>query len=429
MRPVVADDAGRFDERDLPTGKYSISTECSKDELALVGLPADTSIMETLLQRMLDVGPGADIEIELGTPPKNPIRVSGRVAAEPMPREIMMQWIPEGEDGMDRAKFKRVAQDGTYEVVLAEAGPYNVSMIVASSPRIERTVDVPSGSEFAQDFALAAGTLRGRLRTAAGEPVVRALVELTFRAGHRPVNFMSSIAYTRTTDGEGRFSFDRLDPARYALGIYGGATTAGEKTGALSVRDVVVPNQGASAELDLVAPIGHVIRGRVVDAAGGAVNYASVFVFDANGEPLDPITPAMSDKKGAFTLPPLAPGHYSLVGACGVRWTEPAALDVLEKNTDIELHLRDAATLDVSAESLGESWIDVRDAQGNCLSAVLDRNLFNGTVTRASFRSTWRYLVPAGDLEVRAIDSTGAVVASSKVSAAAGGKQLVKLAR
>ncbi len=427
---AIANDEGRFDERELPPGRWSIFTACSKEELALLGLPADTIDMETMSQRILDLPAGAEVEIELGRPPANPIRVTGRVNCDPLPEaRILMQWIPEGEDGFDRAVFKRAAKDGSYEVTLAEPGPYVVSMIVGSSPRVERLVDVPSGSEFAHDLEIASGRVRGRVLTASGEPVARAIVELTLRAGHRPVTFMSTIAFSKGTDREGRFSFDHLDAARYTIGAYGGVSPGGERVGAIAPRDIVVTDSSEPIELELVAPSGHAVRGRVVDPSGGPINSTHVFVFDASGNALNPIMAATSDKNGAFALPPLPPGHYSVVGASGARWSDFVSLDVTAQNADIELTLREAARLDVTAEDLGEAWIDVRDSAGRCLSALLDRNLFNGVVPRVSWQSTWRYYVPAGEYEVRAVDGTGAVIASTRVSAAAGESKRVTLAR
>lgn len=97
------------------------------------------------------------------------------------------------------------------------------------------------------------------------------------------------------------------------------------ETGCLQVLESALLRAGQTAQLELVAARGQVLRGRVLDPSGAPLPGARVRVGSWSGTPLD----VVSDETGAFTAGPLTPGDAELVAAhprglsCG-----PLPLDV-----------------------------------------------------------------------------------------------------
>jgi hypothetical protein len=148
----------------------------------------------------------------------------------------------------------------------------------------------------------------------------------------------------------------------------------------------------------------------VLDDAGAPVRSANVFAFDADGEPLNPLFGATTDKQGAYALTALRPGRHALVAACGDRWSDVLELEMPENGPHAapELVLRAAAVLTVTFSDGEPAWVDVRDAGGRCLSALLDRNLFTGGFGRGCRTRAWTGWLPRGNYDVIARPEEGA---------------------
>jgi hypothetical protein len=428
-RSIFSNDAGRFDERGLRAGKWVLSTTLSGRDIAALGLPPETPLFELASARTVHLEANSEVEVELGRPPDNPIRVTGYVHVDPA-EDIVLAWTRERKAGLFGATWKRVAPDGRYAIVLDAAGTYDVALIVGESLRMMRTVDVPDVREFVHNFELDRRGIHGRLRTPDGEPITGARVELTLRGGHRPFTPLSALSHVGKTDVSELFEFDYLDSARYALSICGGKSKRSGNASPIVVPDLLMTRGGEPIVLDLVAESGRPVFGRVVHESGEGARSVSVFVFDSNGDPINSLSPEFASREGGFLLPALGPGRHTLIGARGSQWTDPVVIDVpanggLER---VELRLRKAARLDVRADDLGDAWIDVRDANGNCLSGLLDKEIDDESLTDDQSGSTWSYFVPAGTYDLRAIDRVG-VVASARVTARAGETQRVTLER
>src|SRR6185436_4179974 len=125
-----------------------------------------------------------------------------------------------------------------------------------------------------------------------------ALVALTPSAGVLPRQPISTIAFSRKTDADGRFAFKHVTPGRYSVGVAYGS--AGEDKGKLGARALADVEVGATEgqPLDIVLETGVAVSGVVTSTIPGNT-VPQIYVFDADGEALDPINP-VSAKDGKF---------------------------------------------------------------------------------------------------------------------------------
>lgn len=422
VKTVVTDVEGRFDERELGPGKYHVSTQPEAAELKALGLSGQYAALESLAQVSVQLEAGEEIELDLGAPPKDPIRVHGRLTGfDPSP-EALLQWVPEGEDGYNRARYVSTRDGGKFELLLADAGRYRISALVQpDSIRCDHAVDVPRAEAWEHDIALPRGELLLRVVARDDRPVKNAQVELTPRAGIAPIPFMSATPFARRTDAEGRVRVGTLRAGRWAVAVHDASLSKEEPLAAAATSVTVVEGGPAPAEIVIVLEPGVASAGRVVDEAGQRIYFANVFVFDADGEPLNPLFGATTNKQGEYTLTALRPGRYAIVAAHGDRWSDIVELAVPDRAPAEapELVLRAAAVLEVAFGDAEPAWIDVRDAGGRCLSAVLDRNLFTGGFGRGCSTRSWSGWLPRGNYEVTARTRSGAG-ASRRVALIAG---------
>lgn len=304
-----------------------------------------------------------------------------------------------------------------------------MALTVGEGKRFERRVDVPRSAKFAHDFTLPRGGLRGRVRTKAGAPVAKAKVELTVCGGITLWSATTSISWWEVTDADGRFAFATLEPGLYAASVNSGSVEGAGPIAASCKRDVVV-TESAQEELDIELAPGTVVRGTVRTTLDAPTNFAHVFVLDEHGEAVNPLNGATADKTGAFTLPALAPGRYTVVAARGDAWSEPVALELRPDvaAADIALVLRPAAKIEVEGAELEAAWIDVRDAAGNGFAGLVDRNTFSESMGRVRSTTSRSYFVPAGNYTIRALGRDG-IVARARVSTVEGETVRIPLAR
>lgn len=430
VQNAVTDADGVYDARELDAGNYHVSTQPTSEELQRAGADSPSAALIWLAQESVDLAPGAEAQVDLGFPPERPICVHGRLTGRAPPGGVTLQWVPEGEMGYNRARYARSRDDRTYEVTLAEPGPYRISVIVAST-RVDSAVEIPDTASFTHDIELPQGGLRITVTDMAGTPAIGGSASLVPRAGIPPFPGMSSSTFWRRVQHEGRIEYDYLPAGEWSLAVHDAFVVKGAPLAAahqlVHMGDSIEP-----VELTVALAPGLSAGGTVVDDAGAPVRNVDVHVFDAQGEPLAPLKAARSDKDGAFRFAGLAPGAYSAFGLLGDRCTQPvtftlrlddAASPEPRANQDppsIALALGPAARLTVDRARLGASaWIDVRDERGRGHGGLLDWNLFSGAHGRgASATSSW-YQLPAGNYTVRALGAAG-VLAERTVALLAG---------
>lgn len=400
---------GRFEERGLAPGSYHVSTTPEQAELEALGLVWRSGGVEWLSQTCLVLEAGAEAEVELGAPPRDPIRVVGDVRGDGA-AEALLQWVPAGDHGYDRARYVYAA-DGRYEALLRERGTYRLSVIVTGrSVRVDELLDVPAGAEWRHDVVLPRGEIVARVVAKDGAALENVAVTIVPQAGVAFIPHMSASGNTRKTDAAGLARFGPLRAGRWRVCAVPARSSSGPAYAPRYAQielDLLRPTSEAVLELEL----GVGLSGTIVADDGGELAGTSVFVFDELGEPLNPHAGTYAGKTGRFNLPALTPGRYSLLAANGDRWSSAATLEVGRDGepVSIELHLRRASQLRVVATGLEPHALSICDESGREFAALLDRNLFSGSFARSWRPEAWNAFVPPGNYEARAVGLEGVV--------------------
>jgi hypothetical protein len=152
-----------------------------------------------------------------------------------------------------------------------------------------------------------AASLEGRLTDAAGRPIAGALVTLQEPPSPRVL-----------TDDDGHFDLDGLAPGRREA-------VALRPSGSALARAAVELREGPN-RLDLTAPPGLPVSGRVIDERGAPVPAARLFL---EGEDPEDRWLTVGGDDGTFLLPGLRAGDYRLsVLAAGFAQAEPLAVRI-----------------------------------------------------------------------------------------------------
>lgn len=397
---ATADAEGRFDDRELPPGAWSLSTWPDEAELAALGKADQNTLggFAFLAQRTVDLAPGDDVEVLLGAPSPTAVAVRGRILLGEESVEGYLTWMPDGKDSMDRQRVAAASPETGYATEVDAPGRYLV-LVVHGEARVEFALEVPAGPEFQRDFPLPETTLEGRVKGADGLPVKGAKVALTPRAGVLPRHPASNISFSRTSGEDGAFAFRNLPAGRYGVAVHGGVLGSANGPASAQARGEFTLEPGVPPEpLELFVEAGREVQGRVQSPPELSPT-SGVFVFDSAGEPLNPLQPVSTGKDGTFKLFPLAPGAYSAVAAHGGWWSAPLRFQVPSAGEAdaLELTLVEAATLTVELTGRQGAWIDLRDAAGSCFSALLDRHAFDRSITRDWSTTRFVFHVPPGE--------------------------------
>lgn len=211
-------------------------------------------------------------------------------AGRPLRDVAMSSWVGEarsGEDGRYRIAASSIG-GGAY--VVATAPGYAQSRVVAQLPG--------PGSRAVADFDLVpAFRVKGRVVDEDGRPVEGAVVR----------SFFTGSQNVATTDGEGGFRLDHLDPRRSSHSVYA------RKEGYCEAATSVEVDGAERAIPDLVLARGVRLEGRVLDDAGAPLAGASLYIgFSPSAyNRLD----AVSRDDGSFVFPNVPAGEQTLAAS------------------------------------------------------------------------------------------------------------------
>ena len=165
--------------------------------------------------------------------------------------------------------------------------------------------------------------LSGKTVSAAGQPLKKTALSLRSVGGAAGSGLVLQ-NYTATSDGEGKFVFEGLQPGRYQLTAerqgylrqaYGSKRSSGMGMG-------TILNLGKGEQMkDLTLPLTPhaIISGKVLDDDGDPVANASVramrYAFMNGKRQMMPSGQAGSDESGDYKIGGLAPGRYFLVAS------------------------------------------------------------------------------------------------------------------
>jgi hypothetical protein len=216
------------------------------------------------------------------------------------------------------------------------------------------------------------------------------------------------MGFITSTDPEGRFRFAGLPDGSYVLHAYGG------DFGATASRAVRPAAAGEKHDVVLALEPGVRVPVRVLDAAGKEKS-GSVFVFDANGEALNPASGQLLGKEKPKTLIPLAPGRYSVVAAAGFSWSAPQALEIVAgaQPALLELHLAPAAQVEIEAAPFPNALLEAVDEAGRRFGSLIDRARFNRAVEHSWHSDHPQLHLPPGNYVITAQGLEGALARAS----------------
>jgi protocatechuate 3,4-dioxygenase beta subunit len=385
-----ADGEGRFRFESLAPGSWTISALMEANDLDLEGNQSEVtaSFMDNLRFTMVQLEDGEEEHVVLGAPPKNPVRVRGRVLHGREPVEGgLVTFFAEGAKGLEALKIASIGADGGYQTELNAPGRYVVSVQINATgaafqqDNVEYRETIPEVVEHVLDLTLPLGAIRGVVRGSDRRPLAGSRVTLVTEGGIESGSLLGGHYAEATTDEDGHYAFQYLRPGGYAVaaggalfgGAFGGQTQAGRL-----VRTGLDVGEGKTLEgIDFQLEDPGTIHGRVVDATGQPVKDAAIFVRDESGHLLDRLSMIQSAGDGTFKYEGVSAGEY-LVSARGknLASVESAPVRVPKAGSaSVELVLAPGTKLvieviDDDGKPL-QARISVTDSRGRAMQGML----------------------------------------------------------
>jgi hypothetical protein len=259
----------------------------------------------------VEVADGGTAHVVLGSKPKRPVRVHGRVTeAGAALAEKQVFAFAEGGALLAGMKRARTDADGRYELVLDRPGDYVFGVGLRAGMEGTGTpfyVEVPEEDEFRQDLALPLGRISGVVLGPDG-PAADVPIRLVSSTGSIGLDDLSETHSTDTAD-DGAFGFDHLAPGTFALHVASDLDdgSPGERYGQLVVDGIDVGHDRAVEGLVVRLSTPGKLAGVVRDATGAPVGGVSVFVRDSAGRAIS-ASSCVSDAAGRFTYSGITPG-------------------------------------------------------------------------------------------------------------------------
>ena len=274
-----------------PTGDLTTTSSADGTFTVPAVSPGTTTLVVTAptwAGRALDVDVVADVATDAGSielvPSATVTGVVEDAAGDPIVGAIV------GADSEARPTTVTGA-DGSFTLANVPAGTATLFATAEGYLPSDETAVLAVGSTGTVDFALAVGfAIDVTVVSEAPAPVADAVV----RVG--PIDPDGANPVSRSTDAAGLAVFGSLAPGTYVVTV--GASS----------EEVVVDS--ADVAIEMTAPSGHEVTGRVVDALGAAVPDAYVVVFDASAGP--------ATEDGRLTeIATLADGTFAFTAAAG----------------------------------------------------------------------------------------------------------------
>lgn len=379
LPPIRTNVEGEFELRTLAPGLY----------LARV---AETPEQESERRAAAEVFAGERAHIVLQGSTSSAVTVFGllTLGTEPMAGEMAI--FPDGGSAAQGAYSARITEDGRFEVHLSSAGRF-VFMARTATGRISPFhVAIPDGASHDLHLEISEGRIAGLLNSEDGSPAVDCEVVLEMAGQHNLLSTgpimrggpNSQHLYKIKTDNEGRWSFDGLAAGQYVVLGRGVGWSQLPLVPSAYFGGIHIGEGEQTDNIVLTLRQGGMVGCSVVDRAGSPVNDAAIFVRDAHGEWVNPVSVESTFMDGTTVVTDLPPGLYTFMARTrdgvtreSVPVEVPGALDRLlhnDKWPTIDLELLPGAGLTAKLlDSVGRpvhAVFAVHDAQGRVQSGT-----------------------------------------------------------
>jgi protocatechuate 3,4-dioxygenase beta subunit len=368
------DENGEFLVEKLEPGKWQVIAISSDVQ----DVTDQAEMLKNLKMDMVDVVDGETVHVILGSPPEDPVHLSGRIEPADSVSGGIAILIPEGDNLLGAMRMTSIDEEGHFEIDLDGPGKYVIT--IQTTPQggvgqdsVEFQEELPAQREITRVFRLPGGSISGRVRDAHGRPIAAIRVSL-YADGGTSTGTLSGGKYTETTtDADGSYSIGHLSAGSYTVGAGGRSLNAimnsGGEFGRKVLGGLIVGEDKELGGVDFELEGAGTIEGRVVGSDGKPVASASLFVRDEAGNLLERISLATTGNDGSFSYSGVAAGHYT-ISARSKTETSPAPVTVVVRSGEsatAELRLTTGTILEIS----------VVNKEGDPLSAslqVLDEN-------------------------------------------------------
>jgi len=355
-RTLCSEEDGTFDFGMLRPGRYVVRAKGSSD-----GERERLATAEVLSGETTHVVLRDDIEL--------PVTIHGLVTRSGEPVGGGVVAYPDGHPTLRGGDQAAVGTDGRFKLLLRTAGPH--VFVVRTNERCTSTfpVEVPPEPTHDVHLELSDGGISGTMLFSDGEPASGHRVMLELLGTHNHLE--SKLLPFDRTDEKGQWSFDGLAGGSYA--VYGGTHAAGVTPIHCATLGGIELGEGEQVtNLVLTLQPAGIAWCRVLDSSGQPVNGAAIFVRDARGEWVNPVSRATTFDRGTCATWDLQPGTYTFLAR-----TRDC---ISAESRPIEV-----PSLGTGATAIEEApWVELRLAEGAGLRASLVDG--DGQAVRARFR-------------------------------------------
>ncbi len=418
LRKAVCDAEGKFELPPLSPNLYLVqvveSTPNARRRSALVEVLA-----------------GETTHVVLHSKDDMPVSVHGTVTlrGEPMTGEAFAFSY---EDDLSTGGVRSgPIQKGRFELQLPHPGKYLLRTHTDMGRTSPFVVDVPSQGSWDVHLELPEGQISGTLTSAQGEPAGRRTVVLELAGNH---NRFSTQLITRSghgithvfrgfTDDAGRWSFDGLSAGEYTVQAQGAGWM--QEPFATSAQQVGLRllEGGSLQDIALTLCQGGIVWFEVTDARGQLVNDAAIFIRDANGDWVNPVSVTSTFMKGKGSIQNLAPGTYTFMARTRLGLSQesqpmelppvPPGQSPHDTAITVPLQVATGVPLDVMVTDANgypaEAQLTIRDSLGRLVSGTTS---FHDRARAAekgnTFGTAWASSLLPGAYEVTALAKDGA---------------------
>ncbi|MEX1024777.1 MAG: carboxypeptidase-like regulatory domain-containing protein [Planctomycetota bacterium] len=401
------DTKGRFALEAVPAGTWNLIAPPA--EVRRGGQPFSAGLESA----RVEVVEGETAYVELGTPPAEPVAVSGRVTAAGQPVTAEVVFVRSGENFLAGLARAMTDDQGAYSVVLDEPGAYSVSA-TPSGRRLAHRRTVVIAGETTLDLEIPGGSISGIVRKD-GEPQddvrVRVMVDGPQAAGSLLAQQFENVE----TNDEGEYRLEGLAEGKYRVSVGGSRFGMGRATARQVVSGIEVRTDRATRGVDFDLGEPGTISALVVDRSGKPVGSGTLFVRDAEGRVVNPIGISERSTAGRYEVDGISPGRYTV----GFRSTslvsaESASIGVTSGETsDLKLVAEEGTKLVVTVvDEEGEpvdARIAVTDAEGKEFHGMTALDFAFGPPSEGWSPGKSSYgPLPPGEYEVHVVDGDDA---------------------